>query len=195
MTEAAGLTRSVARVVLRPLRAGDEEAVFALLSDEQVVRYMLFPVFDRERARTFVARMSQPASSGSEARQCVFGIAAKPDPEQLVGLCGLVLNPELEEGELWYLLRPDLWGRGLVAEAAGALLDVGFGELRLHRIWASCLPVNPASVRVLEKLGFRREGYLRQNLRIHGFWHDSYLYALLETEWSGLERRLRNGRA
>jgi RimJ/RimL family protein N-acetyltransferase len=107
----------------------------------------------------------------------------KSNEAELVGLCGLVLNPELGEGEVWYLLRPDLWGSGVVTEAARALVSVGFEELRLHRVWASCLPMNPASARVLEKLGFRREGYLRQNLRIHGVWQDSYLYAVLDTEW------------
>ncbi len=104
--------------------------------------------------------------------------------EGLVGLCGLVINPELDEGEAWYLLRPDLWGRGFITEAVCALVEIGFGELRLHRIWASCLPINPASARVLENVGFRREGHLRQNLRIHGVWQDSYLYALLDSEWS-----------
>jgi ribosomal-protein-alanine N-acetyltransferase len=180
-----GLPRETARLLLRPLRAGDEESVLALLSDERVVRYMLFPLFDRDRAGAFVARLSRSAAGGEEKpRQIVFGIAVKPDEQSLVGLCGLVLNPELEDGEVWYLLRPDLWGRGLVTEAAGALVSVGFDDLRLHRVWASCLPANPASARVLEKLGFRREGYLRQNLRIHGVWQDSYLYAVLDAEWA-----------
>ena len=102
----------------------------------------------------------------------------------VIGLCRLVLRPELEEGELWYLLQPPRWGRGLVAEAARALVDHGFQQLALHRIRARCLPENPASARVLEKLGFRREGLLRQNLRIHGEWRDSQLYAMLAGEWA-----------
>jgi [ribosomal protein S5]-alanine N-acetyltransferase len=178
-----GLSRETARLVLRPLHTGDEGPVFTLLSDERVVRYMLFPLFDRERARTFVARIGQPASGADKPRQAILGIAERSNEKSLVGLCGLVLNPELAEGEAWYLLRPDLWGRGLVTEAARALVTIGFEDLGLHRIWASCLPVNPASARVLEKLGFRREGYLRQNLRIHGVWQDSYLYAVLGDEW------------
>jgi ribosomal-protein-alanine N-acetyltransferase len=178
-----GLSRETPRLLLRPLHAGDEESVFTLLSDERVVRHMLFPIFDRDRARTFVARLSRPASADEPPGQIVLGIAMKPDAERLVGLCGLVLNPQLEEGEAWYLLRPELWGRGVVTEAARALVSLGFEELALHRVWASCLPVNPASARVLEKLGFRREGYLRQNLRIHGVWQDSYLYAVLRGEW------------
>ena len=170
-----------ARLLLRPLLGSDEDAVFTLLSDERVVRHMLFPLFTRDRAHTFVARMQQPPAAGQPS-QVVLGIAPRPDGE-IVGLCGLVLKPELEEGEVWYLLRPDHWGRGLVTEAVRALVDHGFRALMLHRIWASCLPENPASARVLEKLGFRREGLLRQNLRIHGQWRDSYLHAVLAAEW------------
>jgi len=53
----------------------------------------------------------------------------------------------------------------------------------LHRLWATCLPENPASARVLEKVGFRREGLMREALRIHGQWRDAFLYAMLSTEW------------
>lgn len=59
----------------------------------------------------------------------------------------------------------------------------GFGPLALHRIHASCIVENPASARVLEKLGFRREGLTRQNIRIQGEWRDGYLYAILAGEW------------
>lgn len=170
-----------ARLELRPVAPGDEEAIFSLLSDERVVRYMLFPLFTRERARAFVANVQLPPAAG-QPQQLVLGIAERSGGE-LVGLCGLVLKPELEEGEVWYLLQPERWGRGLVTEGVRALVDHGFRALALHRVWASCLPENPASVRVLEKVGFRREGLLRQNLRIHGEWRDSYLYALLATEW------------
>jgi [ribosomal protein S5]-alanine N-acetyltransferase len=142
---------------------------------------MLFPLFTRERAHRFVARLQQPPSAG-ESPQLVRAITERAS-DVLIGLCGLVLRPEQEEGELWYLLDPGAWGRGLVTEAARALVEYGFRQLALHRIWASCLPENPASGRVLEKLGFRREGLLRQNLRIHGEWRDSHLYAVLASEW------------
>jgi ribosomal-protein-alanine N-acetyltransferase len=169
------------RLRLRGVQSGDEDALYDLLSDERVVRYTLFPVFTRERAARFVERVQAPPAAG-EPPAVAFAITERGD-DTLVGLCGLVLRPEAEEAEVWYVLRPASWGKGLVTEAAGAVVDYGFRELALHRTWASCLPVNPASVRVLEKLGFRREGLLRQNLRIHGEWRDSYLYAVLADEW------------
>lgn len=169
------------RLRLRRVAPGDEDAVHGLLSDESVVRYMLFPRFSRERAQAFVAELQR--QDALHPPQVVFGIVDARTNE-LIGLCGLVLRPDSEDGEVWYLLRPSLWGRGLVTEAVRALVAHGFSELELHRIWASCLPENPGSARVLEKLGFRREGLLRRNLRIHGEWRDSYLYAVLAFEWA-----------
>jgi len=55
--------------------------------------------------------------------------------------------------------------------------------MNLHRMFATCLPENPASSRVLEKIGMRREGYQLKDVRIHGVWHDSSLYAILREEW------------
>ena len=103
---------------------------------------------------------------------------------RLVGLCGLVVLSGAKDGEIWYLVDPEHWGRGIATEAVQQLLGFGFGELRLHRIWATCLPENPGSSRVLEKVGMRREGFLVKNLKIHGVWKSSFLYAMLVEEWN-----------
>ena len=168
------------RLRLRPLGGADTDAVYALLSDERVVRYMLFPLFDRKRARAFVAKVRSRPPDGKRG-QVVLAIEERVG-SGVIGLCGLVLEPEVEEAEAWYLLQPDRWGRGLATEALGGLVDHGFNTLGVRRIRARCLPENPASSRVLEKLGFTREGHLRQNLRIQGEWRDSYLYARLATD-------------
>jgi len=96
----------------------------------------------------------------------------------------LVILRGVEEGEIWYLVEPESWGKGVATEAARQMLDCGFGELGLHRIWATCLPENPASSRVLEKAGMRKEGFLVKNLKIHGEWKSSFLFAMLAEEWS-----------
>jgi ribosomal-protein-alanine N-acetyltransferase len=174
------------RLRLRGVLSEDEEAIYDLLSAEQVVRFMRFPLFTRERAQRFVARLQAPPSAG-EPLQRVLAIA-ECSRGATIGLCGLVLRPDVEQGEVWYLLQPAWWGQGLATEAVHVLVEHGFRHMALHRIWASCLPENPASARVLEKLGFRREGLLRQNLRIQGQWRDSYLYAVLATEWATYTR-------
>ncbi|MGH9348104.1 MAG: GNAT family N-acetyltransferase [Vicinamibacterales bacterium] len=173
---------STGHVVLRALRLSDEDAVCSLLSDERVIRHMLFPRFDRTRAAEFTARFQTSEPNGFPP-QAVLAIALA-ETKSLVGLCGLVLDADQRQGEAWYLLDPSLWGRGIVTSAVYALVTHGFTALRLHRIWAHCLPENPASSRVLEKVGFRHEGFHRQNLFIRDTWHDSNTYAILAADWS-----------
>ncbi len=169
-------------VRLRRLEPGDTAAVHALISRMDVVQHMLFPVCSREESEKFVADSiaespSEPWRSIVRAIECPAG--------SLVGLCGVVILRGAEEGEIWYLVDPEFWGRGIATEAARRLLALGFGELGLHRIWATCLPENPASFRVLEKAGMRKEGFQVKNLKIHGAWKSSFLYAILAEEFTG----------
>ena len=96
-----------------------------------------------------------------------------------------IARPEHFEASVWYLLHPDAWGRGYAVEAVAALLEFGFGELKLHRIWADCDPRNAASCRLAEKLGMRLEGRLRENYWLKGEWCDTAVYAILAHERSG----------
>lgn len=89
----------------------------------------------------------------------------------------MVILRSAAEGEIWFLVEPESWGKGIATGAARHLLDFGFRELGL-------LPENPGSARVLEKVGMRKEGFLVKNLKIHGAWKSSFLYAMLAEEWS-----------
>jgi RimJ/RimL family protein N-acetyltransferase len=122
-----------------------------------------------------------------ELRTIGNGVIGSGPRAALVGLCGVAILRGAEEGEIWYLVEPESWGAGIATEAAKHLVDFGFRELGFHRIWATCLPENPASARVLEKLGMRKEGSLVKNLKIHGVWKSSFLYAILSEEWNSLK--------
>src|SRR5688500_16372083 len=100
------------RLRLRFPKLGDETAVYRLLSDERVIQHMLFPTFTLERASAFVARL-QDGGGAQTPPQVVYGVElVEPIPavnhgiDGPVGLCGLVLRPEMQEAEAWYLLRP-----------------------------------------------------------------------------------------
>ncbi|GIG56257.1 hypothetical protein Lfu02_06290 [Longispora fulva] len=98
---------------------------------------------------------------------------------QAVGTCGLArVGIPGRHAQLGYALHPDHWGRGLATEAAALLLDFGFGELGLHRIEADTVGL-PASDRVLEKIGMRREGVSRRSAWVRGAWHDQNNFAVL----------------
>ena len=168
-------------VRLRPVDTGDVDSAYEMLSDWQVVRFMLFPLYSKPDTEKFIRDSMN--DTGSAAWRSVVRAVVDAESDELAGLCGIAILGGSEEGEIWYLVHPRYWGRGLATAAAAGLLHLGFGELGLHRIWACCLPENPASARVLEKLGMRREGFRKQNLKIHGEWKDSYLYAILADEW------------
>jgi RimJ/RimL family protein N-acetyltransferase len=169
-------------VKLRKLELGDLDAVHRLVSRMDVVRHMLLPLCSRVESEEFL-RSSMLESPSDPWRSVVRAITGCSGGD-LLGLCGVVVPRGAEEGEIWYLLHPEWWSKGIATEAARQLLDFGFGDLGLHRIWATCLPENPASARVLEKLGMRKEGFLVGNLKIHGVWKSSFLYAMLAEEWN-----------
>jgi ribosomal-protein-alanine N-acetyltransferase len=90
-----------------------------------------------------------------------------------------------QAASLGYWMGAPYAGRGYMTDAVGAVLPFAFETLKLHRLEAACLPHNVASARVLEKVGFRREGLGRRYLKINGVWQDHDLYALLHDDYRG----------
>jgi RimJ/RimL family protein N-acetyltransferase len=104
--------------------------------------------------------------------------------KRLIGGCGIhVSNPENREGWIGYCLNRHFWGKGYATETARALTDFGFKNLGLHRIFATCDPANTGSRHVLEKVGMKREGQIREHKWAKGKWRDSLLHSVLEQEW------------
>jgi RimJ/RimL family protein N-acetyltransferase len=123
-----------------------------------------------------------------ERRQmiCAVTIAqAGPEEGALVGSAGLRLDLQHSRGELGYWIGVPFWRRGFATEAARAVLEFGFEGLGLHRIHAQVLGRNPASGRVLLKLGLQEEGCLRQHFLKWGEPEDALLYGILREEWAG----------
>ena len=114
------------------------------------------------------------------------GFAILSTDDTLVGAIGLALTPAHAVGELGYWIAVPAWGRGYATEAACAVCDFGFGALGLHRIQARHLVRNPASGRVMQKLGMQREGVLRGAVRKWDQFEDLALYAVLAPEWRPL---------
>jgi RimJ/RimL family protein N-acetyltransferase len=133
-----------------------------------------------DEARRRRATASQPRLVRADYHLAIVLKAA----ERLIGGCRIEIRSAAHgSGDVGYVLDRQHWGHGYMTEATRALVGFGFGRLALHRIWAACDVDNHASARVLEKLGMRREGHLRQSRRQQGEWRDSYLYAILEPDW------------
>jgi RimJ/RimL family protein N-acetyltransferase len=169
-----------ARLLLRELSPDDAPALNAIESDPRVTRFM---AFDPQSPADTQRYLEANRTLQSEAPRRVFDLAIVAADGRLIGRCGLkVSRPEHFEGNVWYVLHPEHWGRGFAAEAVAALLEFGFGGLKLHRIWADCDPRNVASCHLAEKLGMRLEGRLRENYWLKGEWCDTVVYAMLAHE-------------
>lgn len=170
------------RLVLREFAADDWEALHAVESHPDVARYQSFAARTEEESRAYV--LGAMADAAEEPRRTWELAVVRAGDGRPIGRCGFGLtDDDGAQAMLWYTLHPAEWGHGYATEAARALVDFGFRELGLHRVWADCDPANTASWRVLEKLGMRREGHLRENARIKGEWVDSLIYAILAREW------------
>ena len=171
------------RLLLRDFEMDDWPALHDVESRAEVARFQSFEPRTIVESRTYVAQACDEVKQDPRGTYELAVILNSED--RLIGRCGLgIVDPDLGEAMLWYTMHPLHWGRGYATEAAHALIDFGFRELRLHRIWADCDPANVASTRVLEKLGLRREGHLRENAWIKGAWVDSLIYAIIDREWT-----------
>lgn len=170
------------RLVLREFAERDAPACNAYESIEEVARYQSHPVRTLEESLEYIR---ESMATAREVPRRVFDLAiVLRETGGLIGRVGLaVKDPEAREGTLWYVLHPACWGHGYVPEAARAMLDYGFRELALHRVFVDVDPDNRASRRVAEKLGMRREAHFVENAWLKGRWTDSVIYALLEREW------------
>jgi [ribosomal protein S5]-alanine N-acetyltransferase len=165
-------------VALRPIALDDWPAVHAWASQERVCRYQPWGPNTVEQTRAFVREAVRAWSSVSRGR-FVYAITVA---ERVVGNCELNLR-DRHQGEISYVLHPDYWGRGLATAAARKLVQFGFDDHDLHRIFATCDPRNIASAAVLQRIGMRYEGTMRETMLIRDGWRDSDLYSVLVREW------------
>jgi RimJ/RimL family protein N-acetyltransferase len=170
-----------ARLRLRPFTAADTDALFALHSSRRVLRYWNAPPWgERARAERFVAACKQIEHEGSGARLAIEHAA----DAVFIGWCCLVKwNPDHRSATMGYCLAEAAWGQGIATEAASALLRWGFDTLDLNRVQAETDTRNTASARVLDKLGFVREGMLREDCIVDGEVSDTWVYGLLRRDW------------
>jgi len=174
------------RVVLRPFVESDLEAVIDLESRPDIVRYLMWEVMDRAAAERFLERrLGQTTIDGDDT--AILLAVTVPPSDRMVGEVMLRLSSaESRQGQIGWTLHPDVQGHGYATEAARELLRLGFEDLGLHRISADADPRNTASMRIMERLGMRREADFRENLYVKGEWVGETHYAILEDEWRTL---------
>jgi RimJ/RimL family protein N-acetyltransferase len=169
------------RLRLRPLREADAAGLFAIFSDPRVMKYWSATAWESiAAAHENIARDLEGMAAG---RYLQLGIE-RLDDAKLIGRCVLFsLNPQSRRADIGYALAPEAWGHGYMHEALLALLRFGFSELDLNRVEADIDPHNQRSAKLLERLGFRQEGLLRERWIVAGEVSDSALYGLLRRDW------------
>ena len=173
-------TLRTARLTLRPARMSDAADLYEYSKDPEVARHVLWDAYRSVgEARMYLKyvqrqyRLNEPASWGIELKAT----------GRLIGTIGFMWwNQEYRSAEVGYSLSRAYWNHGLMTEALRAVIKFGFEEMNLNRIEAQHETTNPASGRVMEKVGMKKEGVLRQRLRNKGKFVDVALYSVLRGE-------------
>jgi len=171
------------RLVLRQLHATDANALFSLFTDPETMKFWSTPPHESISETEAMLRGSAEGVAAGEFIE--WGITLRGGDDAVVGKIGHHRWQRMHyRSEVGYILRRDLWGRGLTSEALRAVLDFGFERMHLHSVEAQLDPRNRRSARVLERVGFVKEGHLRENYVVAGRFCDTVIYSLLRPKES-----------
>ena len=178
------------RLYLRRPLPSDARGLYEIFRDPEVNRFWSeTPLRRVAQARAVIDSMR----SGIRNDDIYEWMLIRKADGQLVGTCALGnLSLENQRGEIGYALGRPYWGQGYMQEILPELVRWAFGDLGLRRLEADVDPRNAASLRLLRRLGFKREGLLRERWAVTGEIQDSLLLGLLEREWRA-RRRKRSG--
>jgi len=174
-------TLQTPRLRLRPLAESDVADVFSVFSDPVVVRYWDGPLMGTlQDAMQYIDQIHH----GFRRKDLFQWGIADASTDAVVGTCTLThVSVAHERAEIGFALRQTHWGQGLGSEAVAALLEFGFATVRLHRLEADVDPRNDRCLRLLERLGFEREGFLRERYYLNSERQDAVILGLLRSNW------------
>jgi len=170
------------RLILRDFVKDDWQRVLEYQSDPLYLRYYEWTERTPQAVQEFVGwfldhQLQEPRIKYQLA------VVLKSN-NQLIGNCGIRMDKtDTLEANIGYELDPKHWNHGYATESAHAIVDFGFSNFNLHRVWSWCVADNLGSAHVLEKLGMRLEGRLRENEYYKDRWWDTLMYAILANEW------------
>lgn len=167
------------RTILRPFAASDNESLFRYRSDAETNRYQGWIPKSIEEVDEFIRKI--PVEFNKPETWFQLAIEVK-EGNKLIGDVGIHFIDD-HQCELGVTLIKDTHGKGLATEVLKAVIEYLFIKLHKHRITASIDPENTASIKLVERLGFRKEAHFKQSLLIDGHWIDDIIYAILSSEW------------
>jgi [ribosomal protein S5]-alanine N-acetyltransferase len=184
-------TLSGPRLTMRMLTQADAPEVFGVFGDPEVMRFWSSPPLpDVAGARELIDQIEDLFKA---RRLFQWGVCSR-DTGKVTGTCTLHnLRAEHRRAEIGFAIARANWGQGFATEALELLIGFAFATLGLHRLEADTDPENVRSLRLLERQGFKREGYLRERWHHLGKLHDGVFLGLLASEWAPSADRLRVG--
>jgi [ribosomal protein S5]-alanine N-acetyltransferase len=169
------------RLILREIVPADTDAIFRIRGDYEVTKYNSGAAYEHpEQAADLIGAMAHAYQEGTELR---WGITLK-GTDTVIGMCGFNYWIRRDcRASIGYDLAHAYWGTGIMTEAIRAIIDFGFDRMALNRIEADADARNLASARVLEKVGFKREGLQQEQFYESGMFNDLMLFALLRKDY------------
>ena len=175
------------RLILRDFLKDDWQRVLQYQSDPLYLRYYEWTERTPEAVQEFVGWFLDHQQQKPRIKY-QLAVVLKSN-NQLIGCCGIRMDkPNAFQADIGYELDPKHWNHGYATEAAHAIVDFGFSTFGLHRVWSWCVADNLGSAHVLEKLGMRLEGRLRENEYYRDRWWDTLMYGILVNEWESHEQ-------
>lgn len=166
---------------MRPILPGDSEQVFAYRSDAETNKYQGWIPEKMSDVDRFISKNPKAINTPDTWFQLVI---LERDSNHIIGDIGIhFIGNDNQQCEIGCTLNKEFQGKGLATEALKEMMGYLFNVLKKHRIIASIDPRNTASIKLIERLGFRKEAHFRKSLWLHGEWVDDIVYAVLKSEW------------
>jgi RimJ/RimL family protein N-acetyltransferase len=158
--------------------------MYSIYSDAETMTYWSDPpVSTLEQAARMVNADLHLQMDGNAA----FWAIVLPDTGRVIGKFTLInFSQSNRRAEIGYILNRQFWRKGYMTEVLTEMISLAFFDFGLHRLEADIEPDNVGSAKLLEKLGFQREGYLRQRWHVYDQWQDSVLLGLIRPDWQRL---------
>ena len=170
------------RLVLRSFGPGDIDEIVRLAGDFAIADTTL--MIPHPYSKTDAEQWLQTHAPRFEAGEQVHLAITERQTGELIGAVGLSITARFDRAELGYWVGKPYWGKGYCTEASKAVMDWGFSNLNLNRVYAVHMKRNPASGRVMQKLGMTREGEFRQHVKKWDRYEDMVIYGILRSEWA-----------
>ncbi len=172
------------RLILRPITIDDKYEVFEYRSDIETNKYQGWIPTTISDVETFIGKVSKQINEPNTWFQFII---IEKEPQKIIGDLGIhFFDNENRQAEIGCTLNKHFQNKGYATESVKSVIDYLFKGLGKHRIIASIDPENKNSIRLVERIGFRKEAHFVESLFINGKWVDDLIYAMIEKDWENL---------